>query len=40
MIVLSSIKAMRTQRTALFLGLVLSVWNKLRQTQSCSADYC
>lgn len=38
MIVLSSIKAMRTQRTELFVSLVLSLWYKLRQASDCGAD--
>ncbi|MGD1853832.1 MAG: hypothetical protein ACFB2W_06220 [Leptolyngbyaceae cyanobacterium] len=40
MIVLSSMQAMREQRTALFAGLVLFFWHKLRKSSACSADCC
>ncbi|MFG6103896.1 hypothetical protein [Adonisia turfae] len=40
MIVLSSMKAMRTRRTELLASLVLSLWHKLRPEQGCEADCC
>ena len=38
MIVLSSMKAMRTQRIGLFASPVLSLWSKFKAQPNCEAD--